>query len=92
MIRSRSEWKRILATMTQQQMEQALKMASTSNDPAAYTNAINAIRYGRTNGNGPVPYGPAFTGNPGYAAPEGAGYPGAPEPQMNGFVDPYAGS
>ena len=71
--------------LNRDEMEQALKIAANSNDPNAFTQAIHYIRNGST---GQVPFGPAFTGNPGYGYAGG----GEPEPSMNGFTEPYPGS
>lgn len=75
--------------MTREEMEQALKIANGSNDPNAFT---EAVRYIRSGGAQPTPYGPAFTGNPGYGAPQyGNPAEARVEANLNGMGNPFAG-
>ncbi len=82
--------------LSRDEMDQALKLTANSNDPGAFTRAVQYLRSGGNNPN-PTMYGPAFTGNPGYGFNPNQGngewLQGDPaqEPNLNGHGNPFAG-
>lgn len=74
--------------LTRDEMDQALKISAGSNDPNAFT---EAVRYMRSGGNRPTPYGaPPAAANYG-APPDVAGQAYDVEQRINGMGNPYAG-